>query len=99
MRRNDSHVTTAAEAKERIDALRVDLRRHERLYYAENRMEISDAEFDRRMRELRELEEACPELDDPGSPTHRVGGVVAEGFVTVAHSRPMLSLENAYSAE
>ncbi len=92
-------MTSAAAAKERIELLREDLRRHERLYYVENRAEITDAEFDRRMRELRELEEAFPELDDPDSPTHRVGGAAAEGFATVPHSRPMLSLENAYSRE
>lgn len=87
------------EASKKIESLREDLRRHERLYYVENRMEISDAEFDRRMRELRELEEQFPELDVPDSPTHRVGGAPAESFETVPHASPMLSLENAYSVD
>jgi DNA ligase (NAD+) len=99
MQENGQMVTGAKDARERIEALREDLRRHERLYYVENRMEISDAEFDRRLRELKQLEEAHPELDDPDSPTHRVGGAASEGAVTVAHSQPMLSLENAYSLE
>jgi len=76
-----------------------EIRRHERLYYVENRPEITDAEFDRLMRELSELEERYPELAVPDSPVRRVGGEPAEGFATVTHAVPMLSLENAYSAE
>src|SRR5215471_16036117 len=90
---------TGTEAKKKIEALRKDLRRHERLYYVENRIEISDTEFDQRMRQLRGLEEQFPQYDDPDSPTHRVGGAPAEGFATVLHSRPMLSLDNAYNLE
>jgi DNA ligase (NAD+) len=90
---------TGAEAKKKIEALRKDLRRHERLYYVENRIEISDAEFDQRMGQLRGLEEQFPQYDDPDSPTHRVGGAPAEGFATILHSRPMLSLDNAYNLE
>ena len=86
-------------ARRRVDALREDLRRHERLYYLDNKPEITDAEFDRRMRELQELEAAYPELQSPDSPTRRVGGTPAEGFDTVPHAQPMLSLENAYSWE
>jgi DNA ligase (NAD+) len=88
---------TRAEALERIRELREDLRRHERLYYVENRPAISDAEFDRRMGELRALEVEFPELDEPSSPTHRVGGAPDANLQTVVHARPMLSLENAYS--
>ena len=88
-----------AQARKKIEALRGDLRRHERLYYVENRVEISDAEFDRRLRELRALEEEFPEFDDPSSPTRRVGGEPVESLPTVEHASPMLSLENAYSIE
>jgi DNA ligase (NAD+) len=87
------------DAKKRVEELREDLRRHERLYHVDNKPEITDAEFDRRMRELQELEAAHPELRSPDSPTRRVGGEPAEGFDTVAHVQPMLSLENAYSWE
>jgi DNA ligase (NAD+) len=85
-------------ARERIEALRVEIERHDRLYYGEHRIEISDAEYDRRMRELQRLEEEHPELASADSPTRRVGGAVPAGTV-VAHASPMLSLENAYSLE
>ena len=87
------------EARKRIEELREDLRRHERLYHVDNKPEITDAEFDRRMRELQDLEAAHPELRTADSPTRRVGGEPAEGFETVVHAQPMLSLENAYSWE
>jgi len=87
------------EARKRIEELREDLRRHERLYHVDNKPEITDAEFDRRMRELQELEAVHPELRSADSPTRRVGGEPAEGFETVVHAQPMLSLENAYSWE
>jgi len=87
------------EARKRIEELRDDLRRHERLYHVDNKPEITDAEFDRRMRELQDLEAAHPELRSADSPTRRVGGEPAEGFETVVHAQPMLSLENAYSWE
>ena len=60
---------------------------------------ISDAEFDKLMKELKELEAEHPELVTPDSPSQRVGGKPAEGFQKVRHSRPMLSLDNAYSEE
>ncbi len=78
-----------------IDRLRVELRRHEHLYYVLDQPEISDAEYDDLMRRLLELEAAHPEAVTPDSPTQRVGGVAREGFVKVAHSSPMLSLDNA----
>jgi DNA ligase (NAD+) len=87
------------EARRRAAALAEELRRHERLYYVENRPEITDAEFDRRMGELAALESEYPELATPDSPARRVGGEPAEGFATVVHTEPMLSLENAYSWE
>jgi DNA ligase (NAD+) len=84
---------------DRIAALSDEIRRHERLYYERDTPEISDAEFDALMRELRELEAAHPELVTPDSPTQRVGGQPVDGFATVAHLAPMLSLDNAYSAD
>jgi DNA ligase (NAD+) len=84
--------------RERIAELRGELERHNRLYYGESRIEISDAEFDRRMRELHELEEQHPEIASEGSPTQRVGGAAPDG-AAVAHATPMLSLDNAYSLE
>jgi DNA ligase (NAD+) len=83
----------------RVAELRDELRRHEHLYYVLDSPEISDAEYDKRMNDLKQLEAAHPELVTPDSPTQRVGGKPAEGFRKVAHSRPMLSLDNAYSEE
>ena len=83
----------------RIDKLRETIRHHEHLYYGLDAPEISDAEFDALMRELKKLEEEHPELVTPDSPTRRVGGKPKEGFPRVAHSRPMLSLDNVTSEE
>jgi DNA ligase (NAD+) len=87
------------EAARRAEELRAEILRHERLYYVDDRPEISDAQFDLLMRELVALEEKHPELAVPDSPARRVGGRPAEGFEAVAHAVPMLSLENAYSWE
>src|ERR1700722_10858352 len=78
-----------------VEKLRDQLRRHEHLYYVLDAPEISDAEYDALMRELRELEAQHPDLATPDSPTSRVGGKPREGFVKVRHSSPMLSLDNA----
>jgi DNA ligase (NAD+) len=78
-----------------IDQLRDQLRHHEYQYYVLDQPEISDAEYDALMRQLKALEDAHPELITPDSPTHRVGGKPREGFVKVAHTSPMLSLDNA----
>ncbi len=88
-----------SEAKDRVAVLREEIRRHDRLYYGEGRTEISDAEFDVLMHELIALESEHPELSSEDSPSRRVGGEPVEGFETVVHARPMLSLENAYSWE
>ena len=80
---------------QKIEALREKLRRHEHLYYVLDSPEITDAEYDAMMRELKALEEAHPEFAAADSPTQRVGGKAREGFVKVAHSEPMLSLDNA----
>jgi len=78
-----------------IEKLRDELRRHERLYYVLDQPEITDAEYDALMRQLRGLEARHPELATPDSPTERVGGKPREGFVKVQHSSAMLSLDNA----
>jgi len=83
----------------RAAELSAELRHHEHLYYVLDTPEISDAQYDALMNELKQLEAAHPQLVTPDSPTQRVGGKPAEGFRKVAHSRPMLSLDNAYSAE
>ena len=80
----------------RVDELRQEIRRHEELYYVQAAPEISDASFDALMNELKALEAAHPELLTPDSPTQRVGGRPAEGFASVEHIQPMLSLDNAY---
>ncbi len=84
-----------ASAAERIRRLVEELNRHIRLYHLEDSPEISDAEYDRLFRELQALEEAHPSLQLPDSPTQRVGAPPAEGFQSVAHRVPMLSLDNA----
>ncbi len=86
-----------AAVKKEIENLREKLRHHEYLYYVLDEPEISDAAYDRMMNRLRELEAAHPELVTPDSPTVRVGGAPREGFSTVRHARPMLSLDNAFS--
>src|SRR5262245_54355076 len=80
----------------RIETLRREIRRHEERYYIENQPEISDAEFDALMRELQQLEAENPDLISSDSPTQRVSGRVSEGFQSVRHAEPMLSLDNAY---
>ncbi len=91
--------TASSRVESRIQALRERIRHHEERYYVHDDPEISDAEFDALMRELGELEGAHPDLVTPDSPTQRVGGRPVEGFETARHAAPMLSLENAYSAE
>jgi len=90
---------TERDAAKKIEKLRRDIRRHEHLYYVLDEPEISDAEYDALMNELKKHEAAHPDLITPDSPTQRVGGKPAEGFKKAQHSRPMLSLDNAYNAE
>ena len=80
-----------------MEALRADLRRHNRLYYVLAQPEITDPEYDRLMKDLQELEAAYPHLITPDSPTQRVGGEPAKEFPTVAHRVPMLSIANTYN--
>ena len=82
-----------------IEDLREKLHHHEYLYYVLDQPEISDAEYDRMMRRLQELEAAHPEMVTSESPTQRVGGKPREGFVKVRHSSPMLSLDNALNED
>jgi DNA ligase (NAD+) len=84
---------------ERIEELRAQLREHEHRYYVLADPAISDYDFDQMMRELKRLEEEHPELITPDSPSQRVGGEPAKEFPSYTFSRPMLSLENAYSEE
>ena len=86
-----------ANVKKEIEELREKLRYHEYRYYVLDEPEISDAAYDRMMARLKELEAAHPELRTPDSPTVRVGGAPREGFQTVRHARPVLSLDNAFS--
>ena len=91
---------SATQSVEReIEALREQIRHHEHRYYVLDDPEISDAEFDLLMQQLKKLEAAHPELLTPDSPTQRVGGKPREGVVKAAHSSPMLSLDNAYNEE
>src|SRR5580765_8072849 len=78
-----------------IDRLRDEIRHQEYRYYVLDDPNITDEQFDRLMNELKKLEAEHPELVTPDSPTQRVGGKPREGFVKVAHSAPMLSLDNA----
>jgi len=85
--------------QKRLDTLREKIRHHEYLYYVLDQPSISDAEFDDLMRELKRIETDRPELVTPDSPTQRVGGKPKEGFAKVAHSRPMLSIDNVTSEQ
>src|SRR6058998_185468 len=84
---------------ERMRELRDAIRHHEEQYYLHNAPEISDEEFDRLLHELERLEAEHPDLVSPDSPTQRVAGRPIEGFETVEHLVPMLSLDNAYSED
>jgi DNA ligase (NAD+) len=85
--------------QKKIEALREKIRHHEYRYYVLDDPELSDADFDKLMNELKRLEAEHPELITSDSPTQRVGGKPREGFIKAKHSSPMLSLDNAYSEE
>jgi DNA ligase (NAD+) len=87
----------AKSTDQKIEALREELRHHEHLYYVLDAPEITDAQYDALMNQLKALEAEHPELITPDSPTQRVGGKPRDGFVKTPHSRPMLSLDNAYN--
>jgi DNA ligase (NAD+) len=88
---------TEEKVKERIELLRKELHRHNYLYYILDDPEVSDAEYDRLLQELKKLEHDYPQFYSPTSPTLRVGSPPIEKFSTIPHSTPMLSLENAFS--
>ena len=92
-------VSSNRDPEKKIEALREQIRRHEYFYYVLDQPEISDAEFDKIMRQLKDLEAEHPELITADSPTQRVGGKPREGFIKVPHSSPMLSLDNTYNEE
>src|ERR1043166_5451606 len=85
--------------EKKIESLRDKIRHHEYLYFVLDQPEISDLEFDKLTKQLKDLEAEHPELITPDSPTQRVGGMPREGFVKVRHSSPMLSLDNTYNEE
>ncbi len=87
------------DVEKKIEALREKIRHHEYLYYVLDTPELSDADFDKLMQQLKALESENPSLVTPDSPTQRVGGKPREGFVKVPHSSPMLSLDNTYNEE
>jgi DNA ligase (NAD+) len=82
-----------------IAKLRDEIRRHEHRYYVMDDPEVSDAVYDRLMEKLKAIETQYPKLRTPDSPTQRVGGAPREGFTTIQHSVPMMSLDNAFSFE
>lgn len=86
-------------AENKIKALRKELHHHNHLYYVLDKPEISDYEFDRKLKELQKLEEKHPEFYDENSPTLRVGGAVTKNFAAVIHEHRMYSLDNSYSKE
>jgi DNA ligase (NAD+) len=88
---------SAMSPRDEIEQLRSEIRRHDVLYYQHAAPEITDLEYDRLMRRLQELEQQHPEFDAPDSPTKKVGGAPIEGFVTVEHRVPMLSIENVFT--
>src|SRR6516162_4880467 len=85
--------------QERVKKLRQEIQHHNYLYYVLDKPEISDREFDRLLEELKSLEAEHRELITPDSPTQRVGGEPIEGFRTVRHRTPMLSIDNTYNAD
>jgi DNA ligase (NAD+) len=95
----NSPVMSGSSIEKKSEALREKIRHHEYRYYVLDDPEISDADFDKLMNELKRLEADNPKLITPDSPTQRVGGKPREGFVKAKHSSPMLSLDNAYSEE
>src|ERR1700683_2002239 len=89
--------SAATDTLHQIQTLRDEIVHHEHLYYVLDAPVLSDAEYDALMNRLKALEAEHPSLITPDSPTQRVGGKPAEGFLKVPHSRPMLSLDNAYN--
>ncbi|MBI1375520.1 MAG: NAD-dependent DNA ligase LigA [Phycisphaera sp.] len=89
----------SSDAAKRIDKLRREIDRHNRLYYVEAQPEISDYDFDQLLKQLEALEAEHPVLITPDSPTQRVGGEPVEGWETVEHAMPMRSIDNTYNED
>jgi len=89
----------AQSVEDRLEKLRAQIRRHDYLYYVLSQPEISDREYDELFAELKRLEQEYPERVTPDSPTQRVSGQPLEGFATVRHAVPMLSVDNTYNAD
>jgi DNA ligase (NAD+) len=89
----------AKDIKKRIEQLRGEIREHDYLYYVLNQPKISDRQYDKLFAELKELEQANPSFITPDSPTQRVSERPLEGFASVRHAVPMLSMDNTYNAE
>jgi DNA ligase (NAD+) len=96
---NEGFVAGIAEVKQKINRLRELLNYHNHRYYVLDSPEISDAEYDKLMRELKQLEDEHPELIIPNSPTQRIGAEPVAAFGVVEHLQPLLSLANAFSDE
>ena len=92
-------MATALKPDQQLQELRDQLRHHEHLYYVLDAPELTDAQFDALMNRLKKIEHEHPDLITPDSPSQRVGGKPREGFVKMPHSRPMLSLDNAYNED
>ncbi len=88
-----------AQAQQRIEELRTEIERHNRLYYIDAQPEITDREYDALLQELEKLEQQFPEFASPASPSQRVGGAPLDHFENVRHAVPMMSLANTYSKE
>ncbi len=96
--RNGTDAGALPEAvRSHLQALKSEIERHNRLYYQEAVPEVSDLEYDALMREIQDIEREYPQLAAPDSPTQRVGGAPTDGFQTVVHSMPMLSIDNTYN--
>ncbi|HIJ51895.1 MAG TPA: NAD-dependent DNA ligase LigA [Planctomycetes bacterium] len=87
------------DVKKQIRQLRGEIREHDYLYYVLNQPKISDHQYDKLFAELKELEQANPQFITPDSPTQRVSERPLEGFTSIRHSVPMLSMDNTYNAE
>jgi DNA ligase (NAD+) len=96
---NEGFMVGIAEAKQKINKLHELLNYHNHRYYVLDSPEISDAEYDKLMRELKQLEDEHPELITPDSPTQRIGAAPVEAFGVVEHPQPLLSLANAFTDE
>jgi len=96
---NQGEMKDLDEVKEAIEKVKAEINRHNCLYYVLDSPEISDAEYDQLMRELKQLEEQYPQLLTPDSPTQRIGAAPVEAFGIVEHPLPLLSLGNVFSEE